>query len=352
MSEFKYFKLDRVYNELYYQFPKVLLVSETYKHLDSDAKIAYMLFKSRLEFAAKKKQVDEEGNVYFTFTLAEQQKMLQRGKQKVLNIHAQLEKANLLQKKSGGFNKAAGKKNPTRLYLAELEVTENDIYLVEEIDRTGDEQQENVDLPHGMKFIPREDEEKNAETLAAHDGMNFIPTSNVDLPHGMKNGQELYNNNLNNKDTKRLSKDEEKSLQDKLLLEDFAESMIAGNKTFLPSKVLTLLASFSHGEFETAANYMKAIHNAKANAEKLEDYHFMYEDVEEKYGIDIDNLIYFKTKKAIFKEKDEKIRNMDNLIFRYLTDLFQDIIRQIKATEEAPAAPEVEVSLHNWLEGD
>lgn len=154
MSEFKYFKLDRVYNELYYQFPKVLLVSETYKHLDSDAKIAYMLFKSRLEFAAKKKQVDEEGNVYFTFTLAEQQKMLQRGKQKVLNIHAQLEKANLLQKKSGGFNKAAGKKNPTRLYLAELEVTENDIYLVEEIDRTGDEQQENVDLPHGMKFIP------------------------------------------------------------------------------------------------------------------------------------------------------------------------------------------------------
>ncbi len=31
MADFNFFKADRVYNELFYQFPKVFIVSDEYK---------------------------------------------------------------------------------------------------------------------------------------------------------------------------------------------------------------------------------------------------------------------------------------------------------------------------------
>lgn len=64
MSEFKYFKADRVYYELYYQFPKIFIISERYKKMNDSAKIAYVLLKARLEFAVKKKQVAEKDKLY------------------------------------------------------------------------------------------------------------------------------------------------------------------------------------------------------------------------------------------------------------------------------------------------
>ena len=67
MTDFKFFKADRVYNELFYQFPKVFIVSDEYKKMKDSTKIAYMLLKARLEIAISKRQIDEEGNVYFTY---------------------------------------------------------------------------------------------------------------------------------------------------------------------------------------------------------------------------------------------------------------------------------------------
>ncbi|EJU89439.1 replication initiator protein A, partial [Enterococcus faecalis 599] len=149
MNNFKFFNVNRIYNELFYQFPKVLIASDKYKKMSDSTKIAYMLLKARLEFAVQRNQVDENGNVYFTFTISELGEVLDCGKQKVLAIKSQLEEYGLLYQKQMGFNKTLGKNNPNRLYLAELEVTENDIYQLQTFDDT---MQENVDKSEGMKI--------------------------------------------------------------------------------------------------------------------------------------------------------------------------------------------------------
>lgn len=350
MSDFKFISANETYKALFYQLPKVLFESQKYMGMSNDSKIAYAMLKDRCEYSLQNNWVDENQNVYFIFTTEELMQLLCCGNKKVAKIKKELAEYNLLMAKRmppKRLSDGSFLPQPTRLYLGQLELTATDVYTENKLDAPESNSQSVErtfsEEPHQINSKPQSVEKTFLEETASNQAFSQSVEKTRNL-------EQTNSKPKNNKDTKRLSEDEGKSLRDKLLLEDFAESMIAGNKTFLPSKVLTLLASFSHGEFETAISYMKAIHNAKANAEKLEDYHFMYEDVEGKYGIDIDNLIYFKTKKAIFKEKDEKVRNMDNLIFRYLTDLFQDVIRQIKATEESPEAPEV--SLHNWLESD
>ncbi|HHB9305018.1 replication initiator protein A, partial [Enterococcus faecalis] len=183
MNNFKFFNVNRIYNELFYQFPKVLIASDKYKKMSDSTKIAYMLLKARLEFAVQRNQVDENGNVYFTFTISELGEVLDCGKQKVLAIKSQLEEYGLLYQKQMGFNKTLGKNNPNRLYLAELEVTENDIYQLQTFDDT---MQENVDKSEGMKIIPTPQGKTNAECLGNQEGMKIIPCQNVDKSEGMK----------------------------------------------------------------------------------------------------------------------------------------------------------------------
>lgn len=110
----------------------------------------------------KRNQVDENGNVYFTFTISELGEVLDCGKQKVLAIKSQLEEYGLLYQKQMGFNKTLGKNNPNRLYLAELEVTENDIYQLQTFDDT---MQENVDKSERMKIIPTPKEKQTLNPL-------------------------------------------------------------------------------------------------------------------------------------------------------------------------------------------
>lgn len=72
----KRFTATRKYNELYYQFPKVFITSEKYRSLSDKAKIAYMVFRSRLDLAIQRNQVDSQGFVYFEFTEQELAKVV------------------------------------------------------------------------------------------------------------------------------------------------------------------------------------------------------------------------------------------------------------------------------------
>ena len=102
--------------------------------MKDSTKIAYMLLKARLEIAISKRQIDEEGNVYFTYTTNELCRVLNCQNKSDSN-QKELESFGLLLQKQMGFNKQLGKNNPNRLYLAELKVSENDIYLLEKFDR-------------------------------------------------------------------------------------------------------------------------------------------------------------------------------------------------------------------------
>ncbi len=52
-TDFNYYEANSVYGALFFQFPKVLMYGEQYKHLSSDAKLAYMVLKDRLEYSLR-----------------------------------------------------------------------------------------------------------------------------------------------------------------------------------------------------------------------------------------------------------------------------------------------------------
>jgi hypothetical protein len=64
-TDFNYYEADNVYGALFFQFPKVLMYGEQYRHLSNDAKLAYMVLKDRLEYSLRNNWVDEDNHIYF-----------------------------------------------------------------------------------------------------------------------------------------------------------------------------------------------------------------------------------------------------------------------------------------------
>ncbi|HAS0120668.1 TPA: replication initiator protein A [Enterococcus faecium] len=311
MTDFKFFKADRVYNELFYQFPKVFIVSDEYKKMKDSTKIAYMLLKARLEIAISKRQIDEEGNVYFTYTTNELCRVLNCQKQKAIAIKKELESFGLLLQKQMGFNKQLGKNNPNRLYLAELKVSENDIYLLEKFDR---ENRENVDKSEGMKIIP-----------------------------------ELNNNIL---DTNRHNIDTEKDrLQDQLLLDNFETIMTNDSiATFVPERVLNLIKTFS-SSYSEAQKTVQTIHNAKKKAEIESDISIVFEELDS-YYVNAEQELYTTLLKAYQKLKTEKVENIQNLIFVYVKNWFieKPIAAKVSSEKRLNYASSPSTITKDWLE--
>ncbi|AMV63871.1 replication initiator protein A [Pediococcus damnosus] len=126
---FNYYEADNVYGALFFQFPKVLMYGEQYKHLSSDAKLAYMVLKDRLEYSLRNHWVDEDNHIYFIFTVQELQDLFNCATEKAVKIKKELQTANLLKQIQMGFNPKTKKNEPNRLYLSKLDVKATDVYL-------------------------------------------------------------------------------------------------------------------------------------------------------------------------------------------------------------------------------
>ncbi|MDH5112661.1 replication initiator protein A [Lactiplantibacillus plantarum] len=129
LTNFNYYEADNVYGALFFQFPKVLMYGEQYKHLSSDAKLAYMVLKDRLEYSLRNHWVDEDNHVYFIFTVQELQDLFNCATEKAVKIKKELQTANLLKQIQMGFNPKTKKNEPNRLYLSKLDVKATDVYL-------------------------------------------------------------------------------------------------------------------------------------------------------------------------------------------------------------------------------
>ncbi|MHA5118602.1 aldose epimerase family protein [Oenococcus oeni] len=128
-TNFNYYEADNVYGALFFQFPKVLMYGEQYRHLSNDAKLAYMVLKDRLEYSLRNNWVDEDNHIYFIFTNQELGNLFNCSEHKVIKIKAELESIGLLFQKQLGFNPKTKKNEPNRLYLSKLDVQATDVYL-------------------------------------------------------------------------------------------------------------------------------------------------------------------------------------------------------------------------------
>lgn len=177
-TNFNYYEADNVYGALFFQFPKVLMYGEQYKHLSNDAKLAYMVLKDRLEYSLRNNWVDEEGHVYFIFTNQELMDLFNCSKGKVIKIKAELESIGLLVQKQMGFNPKTKKNEPNRLYLSKLDVKATDVYLRGEY---GQKKPETLATSGSSKNeLPQETVETLATSGSSKNELNLDYTNNLD----------------------------------------------------------------------------------------------------------------------------------------------------------------------------
>lgn len=83
--------LKQVQNaERFFRVPKQFFESSYYKKMSAAAKLLYAILKDRFELSVKNNWIDEEGNVYFIFTVEEIGEMLGCGKDKVIKLKKEL----------------------------------------------------------------------------------------------------------------------------------------------------------------------------------------------------------------------------------------------------------------------
>ena len=211
-TNFNYYEADNVYGALFFQFPKVLMYGEQYKHLSSDAKLAYMVLKDRLEYSLRNNWVDEEGHVYFTFTNQELENLFNCHNQKVVKIKKELETAHLLMQKQLGFNPKTKKNEPNRLYLSKLDVKATDVYLRGEDSPKGSQ---TLDTSGNVKItLPQEtaqtlDTSGNVKITLPHKSVDETAQT-LDTSGNVKITHNLYKDYKNNIDTNRYDTDTQK----------------------------------------------------------------------------------------------------------------------------------------------
>ncbi|MGF2155228.1 replication initiator protein A [Lactococcus lactis] len=127
-SNFKFYQPDDVYGTLFFQFPKVLIYGDKYNKLSSDAKIAYMLLKDKLEFSIKNEWIDEDNYIYFKYSNIALMQIFNYSEKTVIKIKKELESVDLLYQKRMGYNPKTKKNEANRLFLGELELSAEDVY--------------------------------------------------------------------------------------------------------------------------------------------------------------------------------------------------------------------------------
>ena len=127
-SNFKFYQPDDVYGTLFFQFPKVLIYGDKYNKLSSDAKIAYMLLKDKLEFSIKNEWIDKDNYIYFKYSNIALMQIFNYSEKTVIKIKKELESVDLLYQKRMGYNPKTKKNEANRLYLGELELSAEDVY--------------------------------------------------------------------------------------------------------------------------------------------------------------------------------------------------------------------------------
>ena len=364
-TNFNYYEADNVYGALFFQFPKVLMYGEQYKHLSDAAKLAYMVLKDRLEYSLRNNWVDEEGHVYFIFTNQELMDLFNCSKGKLANVKKELEKAGLLYQKAMHFNPKTGKNEPNHLYLAELDMQSTDVYLRGEY---GQKEPETLATSESLKNRPSQE---TVETLATSESLKNRPSRKTvdDNPQTLAASESLKNRHdldyTNNLDTNRYDIDTQKldfstanfspaelEAQNRDLVkhaDEFLTDEDNGLPVFLEPEAVQLL-SFWCRTPQQMRHFIGIILNAKYAVEKE------HKDLGVWILLDDPDLkkMMTKTLRRYFNalRSDEKhIKNVENYLYGTMQNLFGVWWNRQAARGYASKHPEEERSADNGNSG-
>ena len=103
--DFKYFYGAETDNYTFYRFPKLLVTSENFKCLSSDAKILYGLMLDRISLSVKNSWVDADKRVYIYYSLEDVMEDLNCSKNTAMKSLQELENIGLIERRKQGQGK-------------------------------------------------------------------------------------------------------------------------------------------------------------------------------------------------------------------------------------------------------
>ena len=321
-TNFNYYEANNVYGALFFQFPKVLMYGEQYKHLSNDAKLAYMVLKDRLEYSLRNNWVDSEGHVYFIFTNQELMDLFNCSKGKVIKIKAELESIGLLVQKQMDFNPKTKKNEPNRLYLSKLDVKATDVYLRGEFGQKSSQTLATSGSSKNGLNLYREPKERDKNRCNIDTQKLDFSTANFSPAEIQKQNQDLINH-----------------------ANDFLTDEDSGLPVFLEPEAVQLL-SFWCRTPQQMRRFIGIILNAKYRVEKD------HQDIGVLIPLDAEELKPLMTKalRRYFNalRSDEKhIKNVENYLYGTMQNLFGIWWNKQAARKYAAKHPEEEKSADN-----
>ena len=118
---FKFFYGKEAEQYLFYRIPQMLFTEEKFRLMSCEAKVLYGLLLDRVGLSRKNGWFDNEGKLYLYYTQDEACEKLNVGKNKVVKIFLELERAELIQRKKQGLGR------PTRIYVMNFAQSDDDI---------------------------------------------------------------------------------------------------------------------------------------------------------------------------------------------------------------------------------
>nr|BAP28998.1 plasmid replication initiation protein [Tetragenococcus halophilus]BAP29024.1 plasmid replication initiation protein [Tetragenococcus halophilus] len=296
-TNFNYYEADNVYGALFFQFPKVLMYGEQYKHLSNDAKLAYMVLKDRLEYSLRNNWVDSEGHVYFIFTNQELMDLFNCSKGKVIKIKAELESIGLLVQKQMGFNPKTKKNEPNRLYLSKLDVKATDVYLRGEFGQKSSQTLATSGSSKNGLNLYREPKERDKNRYNIDTQKLDFSTANFSPAEIQKQNQDLVNH-----------------------ANDFLTDEDSGLPVFLEPEAVQLL-SFWCRTPQQMHRFIGIILNAKYRVEKD------HQDIGVIIPLDDEELKPLMTKALrryfnALRSNEKHIKNVENYLYGTMQNLF------------------------------
>jgi len=324
----KYFKKKEQYQERFYQLPKVFFTNEIYKKLSLEAKVAYSILRDRLELSLQNDWVDSEENIYFIYTNENLMEILNLGKNKVVKIKKELESVNLLRQKRLGLNK------PNMLYLIKPEVTEDDIYKIQNEEKTNKSTDDKeVCKTNFRKFtkqtsgslqnkLPEVCETNSNDTEFSDTEFSdteFSDTNDTNDIHNIKSkSNTVFHPNHSNHQSKTsdtLSKQEEARYE----LQEF------------PEHLAKYLMNYSLSEIQIIKGIIlkakRSFHDERADEIVMP---YTLEDIEDEL---IDVLKRFR---IIIKKKNESVQSMQSYLMRCIKSEFEEIHVLTKRQQNMP----------------
>lgn len=305
------YNANEEYREKFFQIPKVFFTNPKYRKLSNDAKIAWGVLRDRLDLSIKNGWVDAStGNIYFYYKNENLQEILNCKKDKVIKIKKELIEAELLLQKRQGLNKT------NKLYLVKPEVTNEDIYKIQNQENTFESSRgkevDKTDFQNSEKPTSRTLKNRLLEVDITE--TNDTELSNTELSNTETNDMNDMNdieNNTNMSSHSNHSNHFSYSFGDnndkEILLEEF------------PEQLTNYLLNYNYTDLEIIKSII--LKAKKAFNSTHEESHFMLEHIENELLISLKRF-----KKAIHnrevKGKVESVKSMQGYLMKtILTEL-------------------------------